>query len=113
MIGYESDLDIEEEEQEEMEERPVTPTGSVMPSSSPSTSPDHKRPKISDLSFVDQASDILTFEEFNGLPIASRNHIKWNQLLRENQDFWLKKCQRWSWLLDSVYKSHSVSSILL
>ncbi|KDR65701.1 hypothetical protein GALMADRAFT_217425 [Galerina marginata CBS 339.88] len=46
----------------------------------------------------------VKFQEFNQMPILSKNQIDWNNILQANPDFWILKCQSWKSLLDSAYQ---------
>lgn len=38
----------------------------------------------------------ITFEEFDTLPIYTRDKVKWNNLLKDNMDFWKLKHEEWA-----------------
>lgn len=56
---------------------------------------------------------MLSFEEFDGLPVLARNAPEWNRLLAENPQFWREKCLEWHQKLEQAFKLKDVISLLL
>lgn len=56
---------------------------------------------------------MLSFEEFDGLPVLARSAPEWNRLLAENPQFWREKCLEWHQKLEQAFKLKDVISLLL
>jgi hypothetical protein len=61
----------------------------------------HKKIKVDH----ETAESTLGFEDFDSLPVKSRNGKLWNALLANNPDFWHLKCLTWVVHLQAAFFS--------
>lgn len=70
-------------------------------------------PKRKKRRLEESSKKILSFEQFDSLPVLSRSAQEWNKLLAENPQFWREKCLEWHQKLELAFLLKEVILLMI